>query len=104
SFEHPQRIKLLYLAAAYLNQAAHHQRLIGDLLPPRIEKPATSGLDAPRMAAVVESATLALDAAKADGWVEAYLEAGHDPKLLVQSLAMACSRLGNDPHNQEIAL
>jgi hypothetical protein len=56
------------------------------------------------MAAAVEAATLALDAPKADGWVEAYLEAGHDPKLLVQTLAMACSRLGNDPHNQEIAL
>src|SRR5690242_5330971 len=104
TFEHPQRVKLLYLAAAYLNQAAHHQRLIGDLLPPRIEKPAASGLDAARMAAAVEAATLALDAPKADGWVEAYLEAGHEPRLLVQTLAMACSRLGNDPHNQEIAL
>jgi hypothetical protein len=104
SFEHPQRIKLLYLAAAYLNQAAHHQRLIGDLLPPRIEKPNTNGLDAARMAAAVEASTLALDAPKADGWTEAYLEAGHDPALLVQTLAMACCRLGNDPHNQEIAL
>ena len=33
TFDHPQRIKLLYLAASYLNQAAHHQRLTGDLLP-----------------------------------------------------------------------
>src|SRR6201999_2497799 len=61
TFQHPQRVKLLYLAAAYLNQAAHHQRLIGDLLPPRIEKPAASGLDAEHMAAAVEAATLALD-------------------------------------------
>jgi hypothetical protein len=103
TFEHPQRLKLLYLAAAYLNQAAHHQRLIGDLLPPRIEKPAVP-LDAERMAAAVEAATIALDAPKAVGWTQAYLESGHDTAPLVQSLAMACSRLGNDPPIQEIAL
>jgi hypothetical protein len=39
-----------------------------------------------------------------DGWVQAYLEDGHDTAPLVRALAMACSRLGNDPHNQEIAL
>lgn len=103
SFEHPQRLKLLYLAAAYLNQAAHHQQLIGDLLPPRLEKP-SSTLDAEHMAAAVEAATVALDAPKAVGWTQAYLESGHDTQPLVQALAMACSRLGNDPHNQEIAL
>jgi len=103
TFEHPQRVKLLYLAAAYLNQAAHHQRLIGDLLPARVEKPAAA-LDAERMAAAVEAATIALDASKAAGWTEAYLEAGHDTAPLVRALAQACSRLGNDPHNQEIAL
>ena len=37
TFEHPQRLKLLYLAAAYLNQNAWHQKLTGDLTPPRIE-------------------------------------------------------------------
>ena len=105
TFEHPQRVKLLYLAAAYLNQAAHHQRLIGDLLPPRIERPSgTSGLDAERMAAAVETATIALDAPKAVGWTQAYLESGHDTAPLVRALALACTRLGNDPHNQEIAL
>jgi hypothetical protein len=103
TFEHPQRIKLLYLAAAYLNQAAHHQRLIGDQKPPQIEVPA-SGLDAQRMAGAVEAATIALDAPKAVGWTAAYLAAGHDTAPLVQALALACARLGNDPHNQEIAL
>jgi hypothetical protein len=105
TFDHPQRIKLLYLAAAYLNQSANHQRLIGDLLPPRLDTPTNvGGLDAGRMAAAVEAATIALDAPKAVGWTQAYLDAGHDTAPLVQALAMACSRLGNDPHNQEIAL
>jgi len=105
TFEHSQRVKLLYLAAAYLNQAAWHQKLIGELSPPRIEKPAkATALDAERMAAAVEAATVALDGPKAAGWTQAYLDAGHDRGPLVRALALACSRLGNDPHNQEIAL
>ncbi|MBN9486059.1 MAG: hypothetical protein J0H44_02500 [Alphaproteobacteria bacterium] len=105
TFDHPQRIKLLYLAAAYLNQNAFHQKLIGDLLPPRIEMPANAaGFDAERLTAGVEGATLALDAPKAVGWTKAYLESGHDRASLVRALALAATRLGNDPHNQEIAL
>ncbi len=36
--------------------------------------------------------------------MQAYLDAGHDTAPLVRAIAMACTRLGNDPHNQEIAL
>jgi hypothetical protein len=105
TFDHPQRIKLLYLAAAYLNQDAFHQKLIGELLPMRVEKPVNAaGLDAGRLAAGVEAAVLSLDAPKAVGWTAAYLESGNDRGPLVQALAMAASRLGNDPHNQEIGL
>ena len=105
NFEHPQRIKLLYLASAYLNQAAWHQKLIGELLPPNVEKPADAAkLGAEELAARVEAACIALDAPLAVGATQAYLEAGHDTAPLVRALAMACSRLGNDPHNQEIAL
>jgi hypothetical protein len=103
-FAHPQRLKLLYLAAAYLNQAANHQKLTGDLTPPRSEKPDTRKLGAEEIAARVEKACIALDASKAVGWTEAYLASGHDSAPLVRALATACSRLGNDPHNQEIAL
>jgi hypothetical protein len=103
-FDHPQRIKLLYLAAAYLNQNAHHQRLTGDLTPPRIEKIDAGKLSADESAAHAEQACLTLDAPKALGWVQAHLEAGHDTAPLVRAIALACSRLGNDPHNQEIAL
>jgi len=95
TFEHPQRIKLLYLAAAYLNQAAGHQRLIGDLKPVQAEK--NTGLDA-------QAACIALDGPKAVGAVQDWLAAGRDPAPLVQSIALAACRLGNDPHNQEIAL
>jgi hypothetical protein len=104
-FDHPQRLKLLYLAAAYLNQAAWHQKLSGEVLAPRAEKPANAGaLGAAETAARVEAACIALDAPKAVGWVQGHLDNGHDTAPLVRAIATACSRLGNDPHNQEIAL
>jgi hypothetical protein len=108
-FDHPQRVKLLYLAAAYLNQAAWHQKLIGELTPPRIDKPAdkpidTGALSAEAMAARAHAACVALDAPQAAGWVQATLESGYNTAPLVRALALACARLGNDPHNQEIAL
>jgi len=37
------------------------------------------------------------------GW-RAYLAAGHDRAPLVQTLALAAVKEGNDPHNQEIGL
>jgi hypothetical protein len=56
------------------------------------------------MANRVESACIALNAPQALGWVQAYLDSGQDTAPLVRALALACSRLGNDPHNQEITL
>jgi hypothetical protein len=103
TFAHPQRVKLLYLAAAYLNQAAGHQRLTGDLTPPRIETPDARKLGADEIAGR-EAACIALDAPKAVGWTQAYLDGVHETLPLTRALALACSRLGNDPHNQEIAL
>ncbi|MBV8188068.1 MAG: hypothetical protein JOY64_28725 [Alphaproteobacteria bacterium] len=103
-YDHPQRLKLLYLAAAYLNQNAWHQKLTGDLTPPRLEKPTASAGSAEALAAEVHAACIALDAPKAAGCVKAYLDAGLDTAPLVRTLALACARLGNDPHNQEIAL
>ena len=47
---------------------------------------------------------MALDSPKALGWIQAALDGGLDTAPLVRAIAMACSRLGNDPHNQEIAL
>src|SRR5258708_33322246 len=92
-FDHPQRLKLLYLAAAYLNQNAWHQKLTGDLTPPRLEKQSASGLGADEAAAKAEAACIALDAPRALGWVQAYLDAGHDTAALVRARALACSRL-----------
>ena len=107
NFDHPQRLKLLYLAAAYLNQAAWHQKLTGDLRRRAIEKPANAGgLGAEQHGRrASRPRCIALDAPQGGG-----LDAGlsrQRPRHGAAGAArsrMACSRLGNDPHNQEIAL
>ncbi len=103
-FEHPQRLKLLYLVTSYLNQAAFHQRRMGDLKPPTVAS--VSGADKLSGAQLldrIEQAVLALDGPQGLAWTEAYLASGADRTPLVRRLALAATRLGNDPHNQEIA-
>jgi hypothetical protein len=104
NFAHKQRIKLLFTAAAYLNRAAWHQKLTGDLDPVAIKAPAASaGLAANAILDRVESAILALDGPEGVAWTQAYLDTGADTAPLVYRIALAATRLGNDPHNQEIA-
>ena len=103
-FRHPQRIKLLFLAAAYLNRAAWHQRLIGELATPRIKVPAKAGQMTPEgILQSLEAALVAPDPEAAVSWTQAYIESGAERAPLVRRLAFAGARVGNDPHNQELA-
>jgi hypothetical protein len=104
TFDHPQRIKLLYLAASYLNQNAWHQRNTGDMKPLEVKAPVgVERLDDAAMLDRLEAALIALDPAQGRAWVQAWLDGGRDTGPLVQRLALVASRIGNDPHNQEIA-
>src|SRR6185436_12604480 len=104
NLQHPQRVKLLFLAASYLNKAAWHQKLTGDLLPFDGQVlAAAAGMSAGQVLDCMEAATLALDAPGSVGWTQAYLQTGADRAPLIQRLALAACRIGNDPHNQEIA-
>jgi len=105
TFAHPQRLKLLFVAASYLNQAAWHQVRTGDGQPAEIKVPAA----AERMAGDeildrIEAAILALDGPASVTWTQAYLDGGADRAPLVRRLARVATTIGNDPHNQEIAL
>jgi hypothetical protein len=103
NFVHKQQVKLLYLAASYINRAAWHQRGIGDAEPVTIR--AASGADKLTPAQIldrVDAAVLALDGPDSTAWTQAYIESGADRKPLVQHLALLACRMGNDPHNQEI--
>ncbi len=104
NFDHPLRLKLLYLAAAYLNHAAWHQAHTGDLNPAAVRAPAgASAMTAGQILDHVDAAILALNGPEAMNWVQAYLDHAGDRAPLVQRLALLASRIGNDPHNQEIA-
>ena len=103
NFEHKQQVKLLYLAAAYLNRAAGHQQGIGDA--ERVEIRAPSGADKlsqDEILARIDGAVIALNGPDSVAWTRAYLDKFSDRKPLVQCLALLSSRMGNDPHNQEI--
>jgi hypothetical protein len=104
SFEHPQRVKLIFLAASFLSRAAQHQANTPGNGPNPIRLPA--GADKLSTAALLnrlDEAQMALDPRASAGWTQAYLDSGADRGQLVARLALAAAKTGNDPHNQEIA-
>ncbi len=104
NFDHPLRLKLLYVAASFLNRDAWHQKLTGDLVSAPIKAPAGADrLGAAQLLDRVEGAVLGLNGPESLAWTRAYLDNVADRAPLVQRLALAACRIGNDPHNQEIA-
>jgi hypothetical protein len=105
TFDHPHRLKLLYVAGSFVNQAAYWVRNTpGNGAG---AQPVPAGARSLTQAALLEridQAQLALAPGESTAWVNAYLEAGHDRAPLVRTLALAAVREGNDPHNQEIGL
>jgi hypothetical protein len=105
TFAHPHRLKLLYVAGSFVNQAAHWVSNTpgnGDVTTraPR----AAASLSPGALLERLEQAQAALQMDESRAWVQAYLEAGHDRGPLVRTLALAAVKEGNDPHNQEIGL
>ncbi|MBV9861664.1 MAG: hypothetical protein JO267_05900 [Alphaproteobacteria bacterium] len=103
TFQHKHQIKLLYLATSYLNRAAWHQKGIGDAEP--VEPRPALGADKmspEQLLDRIDASVLALDGPESVGWTKGYLDSGADRTRLVQRLAVLASRMGNDPHNQEI--
>src|SRR5207248_5244452 len=75
SFEHPHRLKLLFVAAAFVNRAAEHQANTPDngrraIVAP----PGANGLDARRLLDRLESALLGLRPDEAVGLTAVYLK------------------------------
>ncbi len=103
NFQHPQRLKLLYVATSYLNRNAWHGTQTGDRREVRAALPAggTNKSSGQILERIIAS-TLALDGPLAIAWTRAYLAADGDTAPLVQQLALCASRIGNDPHNQEL--
>jgi hypothetical protein len=105
TFEHPHRLKLLFVAASFIQRAAEHQRDTADNGPRTITPPAGSpAWAADRLLAELERALLALRSDEGVDLTAAYLESGADRAPLVETLASAATIVGNDPHNQELGL
>ncbi len=103
NFEHKHQLKLLYLAASYVNRAAWHQKGIGDAEPVTVRAASSAGKLRPeQILDRIDAAVIALSGPDGVAWTQAYLDSGADRKPLVQRLALLACRMGNDPHNQEI--
>ncbi len=105
TFAHPHRLKLLFVAASFINRAAHHQANTPDngarpITPP----PGSQALAQGPLLGRIERSLLALDPEGGVGLTAAYLAGSFDRAPLIEVLATAACKLGNDPHNQELGL
>jgi hypothetical protein len=105
TFEHPHRLKLLFVAALFINRGAEHQAHTPGNGRRAITPPAGSeSWSAGQILERLDAALLALRTEEAVDLTAAYLKGGFDPATLVEELATAACKLGNDPHNQELGL
>ena len=105
TFDHPHRLKLLYVAGSFLCQTAHWLRSTpgngkADTRPPQ----GSDSLSAAELLRRIDEAQIAMKPVESVAWTRAYLAGGHDRKPLVETLALDALKHGNDTHNQEIAL
>jgi hypothetical protein len=104
NFDHPRRLRLLYVATSFLNRTAYCQRGLGEAHPFAAKAPAGADrLTAKQLLERVDAAVCALNGQESADWTQAYLDTGADRVPLVQCIALTATKLGNDPHNQEIA-
>ncbi|MCC7368523.1 MAG: hypothetical protein IT306_08875 [Chloroflexi bacterium] len=105
NFDHPHMAKLLFIAGSFVNEVYQGQYAWPGNGPKAFTAPrGASGWSQGQLLEKVDQAIVALKPDEAVGLTQAYLKAGHDTQPLVSVLALGCSKLGNDPHNQEISL
>jgi hypothetical protein len=105
NFEHPYRLRLLYVAGSFINQAAFWVRHTPDNGNGSVRAPkGAERLSGDDMLRRLDQAMMALQPAESAAWTKAYLAAGYDRQALLQTLALGAVKQGNDPHNQEIGL
>jgi hypothetical protein len=105
TFDHPHRLKLLYVAGSFINQAAAWVRSTPGNGREEIRPARGAGaLSRHELLARLDETLMALRPSESVAWTRAYLDAGYDRAPLVRTLALAAVKEGNDPHNQEIGL
>jgi hypothetical protein len=104
NFDHPARLRLLFVAALFARNVAFCQSGLGERHP--VVVPAVQGagaMSADKVLSQVEAAILALNGQDSLAWTQAYCDNFSDRAPLIQKIALAACQMGNDPHNQEIA-
>ena len=105
TFDHPHRLKLLFVAASFINHGSAHQADTPGNGRRALTTPA--GADRLPAAALLKRLLDALVTLRADEAVDltaVYLKAGFDRTPLLRTLADGAVIVGNDPHNQELGL
>jgi len=105
NFEHKHKTKLLFIAGSFINQTARWVRDSPGNGKVVFRAPAAaSGMSRDQLLSELDAAMASLQPDDAANWVQAYLDAGHDRRPLVSTIAFGATKQGNDPHNQEIGL
>ena len=105
TFDHPHRLKLLYVAGSFINQCADWvQNTSGNGAADTRVPVGAHSLSHDEILTRLDDALIALKPAESVAWTRAYLESGSDRQPLVHTLALGAVKHGNDPHNQEIGL
>jgi hypothetical protein len=104
-FDHPHMTKLLFVAGSFVNEVYQGQQAFPGNGPRHIKPPrAANGWSQGQLLEKLDEAIVGLRPDDAVALVQAYLKAEHDQQLLISTIAYGASKIGNDPHNQEISL
>jgi hypothetical protein len=105
NFDHAHQVKLLYVAASFVNRAAHHQANTAGNGPKAYDVPhAALSMSQTELLGEISAALLELRADESVELTKAYVESSYDRAALVRIIGEAACKLGNDPHNQELGL
>jgi hypothetical protein len=104
-FDHPHMTKLLFVAGSFVNEVYQGQMAFPGNGPRPIKTPrGASAWSQGQILEKLDDAVVGLRPDDALALTQAYLKSGYDTQPLVSTIALGASKLGNDPHNQEISL
>jgi hypothetical protein len=105
AFDHQHKVKLLFVAGAMVNTAAHNQAADPKNGPrPLHQVRNASSWGGARILEHLRASLLHRNQDESLALVHAYVAGGNADDALVKVLATAAAEFGNDPHNQEICL
>jgi hypothetical protein len=104
-FDHPHMTKLLFVAGSFVNEVYQGLGAFPGNGPCSIKAPRGAGRwSQSDLLEKLDDAITGLRPDEAVALVQAYVNAQYDQQPLISTIAYGASKIGNDPHNQEISL